>query len=256
LILTDTHSHLYAEQFSEDIDQVMSRCLADGVKRIFLPNIDESSIDSMLALEDSYPNTCFSMMGLHPCSVKENFEEQLAIVRTWLDRKNFVAIGEIGIDLYWDKSLLAEQQEAFRRQIIWAKELGKPIIIHARDSFDEIFEIVDELNDHRLSGIFHCFTGSAQQAQKIIDYGDFWLGIGGVLTFKNGGVDKVVKDIDIKHLVLETDSPYLAPTPYRGKRNESSYLKLIAMKLAEIKGVSLEEVAEITTENSKEIFGV
>lgn len=256
MILTDTHSHLYADQFSEDIDQVMSRCLADGINRIFLPNIDESSIDSMLALEDSYPNTCFSMMGLHPCSVKENFEEQLATVRTWLDKKNFVAVGEIGIDLYWDKSLLSQQQEAFKCQIEWAKELGKPIIIHARDSFDEIFEIVDELNDDRLSGIFHCFTGTSEQAQKVIDYGNFWLGLGGVLTFKNSGLDKVVKDIDLKHLVLETDSPYLAPTPFRGKRNESSYLKLIAMKLAEIKGVTLEEVAEVTTANSKVIFGV
>jgi len=256
LILTDTHSHLYAEQFNEDIDQVMSRCLADGINRIFLPNIDESSINAMLSLEETYPNTCFPMMGLHPCSVNENFKEQLSVVKSWLNKREFVAIGEIGIDLYWDKTLLSQQKEAFRTQIEWAKELGIPIIIHARDSFDEIFEIVDELNDDRLSGIFHCFTGSLEQAEKIINFQNFWLGIGGVLTFKNSGLDKVIKEVDLKHLVLETDSPYLAPAPFRGKRNESSYLKLIALKLAELKSVSLGEVAALTTANSKEIFGV
>lgn len=256
MLLTDTHSHLYAEQFSNDINDVMSRCLADGVGRIFLPNIDESSIEAMLALEELYPDTCFSMMGLHPCSVNADFERQLSVVENWWKQRDFVAMGEIGIDLYWDKTFLSEQQEAFRRQIIWAKELGKPIVIHARESFDEIFEIVDELNDDRLSGIFHCFTGTAEQAHKIIDYGNFWLGLGGVLTFKKAGLDAVVKDINLKHLVLETDSPYLAPTPYRGKRNESSYVKLVAAKLAEVKGVSLEEVAEVTTTNSKAIFGV
>ena len=256
MILTDTHSHLYAEQFNEDIDQVMSRCLADGINRIFLPNIDESSINAMLSLEETYPNTCFPMMGLHPCSVNENFKEQLSVVKSWLNKREFVAIGEIGIDLYWDKTLLSQQKEAFRTQIEWAKELGIPIIIHARDSFDEIFEIVDELNDDRLSGIFHCFTGSLEQAEKIINFQNFWLGIGGVLTFKNSGLDKVIKEVDLKHLVLETDSPYLAPAPFRGKRNESSYLKLIALKLAELKSVSLGEVAALTTANSKEIFGV
>ncbi|MBL4703347.1 MAG: TatD family hydrolase, partial [Flavobacteriales bacterium] len=201
MILTDTHSHLYAEQFNEDIDQVMSRCLADGINRIFLPNIDESSINAMLSLEETYPNTCFPMMGIHPCSVNENFKEQLSVVKSWLNKREFVAIGEIGIDLYWDKTLLSQQKEAFRTQIEWAKELGKPIIIHARDSFDEIFEIVDELNDDRLSGIFHCFTGSLEQAEKIINYQNFWLGIGGVLTFKNSGLDKVIKEVALKQLV-------------------------------------------------------
>jgi TatD DNase family protein len=255
LNLTDTHSHLYAKEFKDDLDESIQRCLDDGVERIFLPNIDLESIEPMLALEEAYPSNCFAMMGLHPCSVKENFEKDLSLIKDWLTKRDFAAIGEIGIDLYWDSSLLKQQQTAFIKQIEWAKELKKPIIIHTRNSFNEIFEILDDLNDDHLSGIFHCFSGNIEQATRAIDYGNFWLGIGGVLTFKNAGLDHVVKDIDLSRLVLETDSPYLAPTPYRGKRNESSYLKLIATKLAEVKNVSLEEIAQITTANSKKIFG-
>ena len=253
--LTDTHSHLYAKEFKDDLDESIQRCLDDGVERIFLPNIDLESIEPMLALEEAYPSNCFAMMGLHPCSVKENLEKDLSLIKDWLTKRDFAAIGEIGIDLYWDSSLLKQQQTAFIKQIEWAKELKKPIIIHTRNSFNEIFEILDDLNDDHLSGIFHCFSGNIEQATRAIDYGNFWLGIGGVLTFKNAGLDHVVKDIDLSRLVLETDSPYLAPTPYRGKRNESSYLKLIATKLAEVKNVSLEEIAQITTANSKKIFG-
>ena len=253
--LTDTHSHLYAKEFKDDLDESIQRRLDDGVERIFLPNIDLESIEPMLALEEAYPSNCFAMMGLHPCSVKENFEKDLSLIKDWLTKRDFAAIGEIGIDLYWDSSLLKQQQTAFIKQIEWAKELKKPIIIHTRNSFNEIFEILDDLNDDHLSGIFHCFSGNIEQATRAIDYGNFWLGIGGVLTFKNAGLDHVVKDIDLSRLVLETDSPYLAPTPYRGKRNESSYLKLIATKLAEVKNVSLEEIAQITTANSKKIFG-
>ncbi len=255
-MLTDTHSHLYSEQLKEDLGAVMQRCLSDGVERIFLPNIDMDSIEPMLALENAYPNNCFAMMGLHPCSVDKNFQAVLGTIRSWWQKRNFVAVGEIGIDLYWDKTHLAEQKEAFRIQIEWAKEFEKPIVIHTRDSFNEIFEILDEVNDDKLSGIFHCFSGDLPQAEKIIEYGNFWMGIGGVLTFKNSGLSEVIEHIDLKHLVLETDSPYLAPAPHRGKRNESSFVKLVAKRLAELKNVSLEEIAEITTINSKEIFGV
>jgi len=255
LNLTDTHSHLYAKEFKDDIHESIKRCLDVGVNRIFLPNIDLESIEPMLALQQAYPSNCFPMMGLHPCSVTKNYDEDLVTIKDWLTQHDFAAIGEIGIDLYWDSSLLKEQQNAFIQQIEWAKELKKPIIIHARNSFNEIFEILDDLNDEHLSGIFHCFSGDLKQATRAINYGNFWLGIGGVLTFKNAGLDQVIKNIELSRLVLETDSPYLAPAPFRGKRNESSYLTLIATKLAEVKNVSLEEIALVTTANSKEIFG-
>lgn len=252
--LTDTHSHLYAHQFKEDLEATIERSFREGVDRIFLPNIDLDSIGEMLRLEEQYPNNCFPMMGLHPCSVKDDYRSVLDQMRAWFDQHSFVAVGEIGIDLYWDKSTLNLQEEAFRTQIEWAKELDLPIVIHARESFNEIFKILDEVNDDRLRGIFHCFTGTTEQAEKIIDYGDFWLGLGGVLTFKKSGLDQAIKHIDLKHIVLETDAPYLAPTPYRGKRNESSYVKLVAAKLAEIKALTLEEVAKVTTANSQIIF--
>ena len=255
MILTDTHSHLYADEFDEDIDIVINNCLEKGIERLFLPNIDSSSIQPMIDLVKKYPKHCFPMMGLHPTSVKDNYQEELKIVEEWLDKQQFCAIGEIGIDLYWDKSTLAIQQDAFNTQINWAKERGLPFVIHCRDAFDEIFEILDELNDEKMRGIFHCFTGTIEQAQHIIDYGDFKIGIGGVVTFKNAGLDKVVEQLDLKHLVLETDSPYLAPTPYRGKRNESTYLYNIAHKLAEIYSQPIEEIAAITTNNSIEVFG-
>jgi len=255
MILTDTHTHLYSNQFNDDRTKIIQNSIDDGVSRLFLPNIDSSSIDGMMELENQFPNNCFAMMGLHPCSVKENYKEELAIAEEWLTKRNFCAIGEIGIDLYWDKSTLAIQQDAFKTQINWAKERDLPFVIHCRDAFDEIFEIMDELNDEKMSGIFHCFTGNIAQAHHIINYGGFKLGIGGVITFKNSGLDKVVEQLSIDHLVLETDSPYLAPVPYRGKRNESGYLLNIAGKVSDIYHLSIEEVAKITTANSKEVFG-
>jgi len=255
MILTDTHTHLYSEQFNEDIDQVISNCIDKGITRLFLPNIDSESIDGMMQLGVKYPKNCFPMMGLHPTSVKENYKEELALVKEWMGKHQFCAIGEIGIDLYWDKTFLAAQQDAFRFQIELAKQYNLPFVIHCRDAFDEIFEILDELNDDKMRGIFHCFTGTIEQANHVINYGGFKIGIGGVVTFKNSGLDKVVEQIDLAHLVLETDSPYLAPTPFRGKRNESTYLYNIAERVGEIKGVSIEKVAEITTENSQQVFG-
>ncbi len=256
MVLTDTHTHLYANQFSDDRESIIAEANKNSVSRLFLPNIDEESVEGMLALVEKYPNQCFPMIGLHPCSVKSNWKEVIASFEDIFKQHTFYAIGEIGIDLYWDKTYIKEQQEAFAYQIEWAKKEKLPIVIHARDSFDEIFEIVDELNDESLTGIFHCFTGTISQAEHIMNYGGFKMGIGGVLTFKNSGLDKVIENIPLEHLVLETDAPYLAPHPYRGKRNESSYLKIIAHKLADIKQVTIEEVAEITTENSKQIFGV
>lgn len=256
MILTDTHTHLYLKQFDDDRDEMMQRCFDAGIERIFLPNIDSSSIDDMMAITAAYADNMFPMMGLHPCSVKENYEEELRIAKDWLTKEKFVAVGEIGIDLYWDKSTLDIQIDAFKRQIEWAKDLKLPIVIHARDSFDEIFQVLDEVNDDRLTGIFHCFTGTLDQANRVLDYGGFYLGIGGVVTFKNAGVDKVVAELPLDKLVLETDSPYLAPKPYRGKRNETSYIVHVANKVAEVQGVSLERVAEITTRNSQQVFGV
>lgn len=261
MILTDTHTHLYSEEFNADRVQVVERAIAAGVTRFFLPNIDSTSIGALFELCEKFPENCFPMMGLHPTSVKENFEEELEIVRTYLEGRfraqaiKFYAVGEIGIDLYWDKTFFSQQQLAFDTQIKWAKEFSLPIVIHSRNSFDEIVEILEKHTDDKLRGIFHCFSGTKEQAEKAISLG-FKLGIGGVLTYKNSGLDKAITDIDLKHLVLETDSPYLTPTPHRGKRNESGYITLVAQKLAEIKNISLEEVAEITTANSKNIFGI
>ncbi len=255
MILTDTHTHLYSDQFNDDIDNVVQGCIEKGITRLFLPNIDSSSINGMLGLGKKFPDNCFPMMGLHPTSVGENYKEELALVEQWMEKQKFCAVGEIGIDLYWDKTHLKEQQDAFRFQIELAKKYDLPFVIHCRDAFDEIFEILDELNDDKMRGIFHCFTGTVEQAQQIISYGDFKIGIGGVVTFKNSGLDKVVEQLALEHLVLETDSPYLAPTPYRGKRNESTYLYNIAEKVADIYNVSIEKVAKITTENSKQVFG-
>lgn len=256
MILTDTHAHLYADEFREDIDSTLERSIDKNIKRIFLPNIDSGSTSAMLNLVDKYPGNLFPMMGIHPCSVNENYKAELAHAKEHLETGNFCAVGEIGIDLYWDKTFIKEQQDAFETQIRWAKAMQLPIVIHARDSFQEIFEIVDEENDESLTGIFHCFTGGKEEAEKIINYGGFKLGIGGVVTFKNSGLDKVLSEVNVKHLVLETDSPYLAPTPFRGKRNESSYLEQIAFKLCDIYNLSLEEIANITTENSKQVFGI
>jgi len=256
MILTDTHTHLYAEQFDEDRDLVIEKCLNKEIKRLFLPNIDKDSVKGMMQLAIKYPKNCFPMIGIHPCSVNEKWEEELEEYKTLAKNNSFYAIGEIGIDLFWDKTTLPIQQAAFEAQIKWAKEMNLPIVIHARDAFEEIFSVLEKHNDNKLRGIFHCFTGNLNQAKTILNYGGFKLGIGGVVTFKNSGLDKIVKEIPLKELVLETDSPYLAPHPNRGKRNESTYLKIIAQKIAEIHETTLEEVAQITTQNSKEVFGI
>ena len=253
--ITDTHTHLYSSQFDEDRDTMMQRALGLGVSRFFIPAIDSTHTKSMLDLEKNYPDNVFLMMGLHPTSVKENYKEELLHVKEMISSRKFHAIGEIGIDLYWDKSFLAKQQEAFKTQIQWAKELNLPIVIHCRDAFDEIFTILETEKDDKLFGIFHCFTGTLEQAQRAISF-NMKLGIGGVATFKNVKIDKFLDQIPLEHIVLETDAPYLAPTPYRGKRNESSYITNILDKLVDIYGLTFEEIANITTQNSKSIFGI
>ena len=255
--LTDTHTHIYytIESDLPKFEEQIQRCVDNNISRLFLPNVDSESIASVLASVAAYPANCFAMMGLHPCSVKENYLDELKTIEQAIQSHKIYAIGEIGIDLYWDKSTLAWQQEAFRTQINWAKSLGLPIDIHCREAFDEVFEILEELNDDKLFGIFHCFTGTLEQAKRAIDLG-FKLGIGGVVTYKKAGLDLVVKEIDLRHIVLETDAPYLAPTPFRGKENESSYLYHIAQKVADLHEISIDKVAEITTQNSKDIFGI
>lgn len=254
MMFIDTHTHLFVEQFNEDREEVVQRAMDAGVEVMLLPNIDLESIPQMNALAAKYPNNCFPMMGLHPGSVNENWQETLKTIEKELFENKYIAVGEIGIDLYWSREFEEAQKEVFRQQVLWAKELGKPIVIHAREAFDEIFEIIDELNDECLTGIFHCFTGTLEQANHVIDYGGFKMGLGGVLTYKKTGLDKVIENVNLKHLVLETDSPYLPPTPYRGKRNESSYLLHIAEKLADVQSITLKQVAEVTTQNAKEIF--
>jgi TatD DNase family protein len=255
MILTDTHSHIYSEEFGQDRSDMMQRAFDAGVRRIFVPSIDSGYTAKMYEMEAQYPENIFLMIGLHPTYVKENYQAELAFVEAELSKRKFVAIGEIGIDLFWDKTRLKEQQIAFRRQIELAKQYKLPINIHCRDAFDEVFEILEEQKSPDLFGIFHCFTGTYEQALQAISY-NMKLGIGGVVTFKNGKIDQFLNQIDIRHIVLETDSPYLAPLPFRGKRNESSYIVNIAAKLAGIYNLSIEEMATITTENSKTIFGI
>jgi TatD DNase family protein len=257
MIFTDTHAHLYSEKFGSDRDEMIRRAIDAGVQRIFLPAIDRESHDAVTALADKYPENCFPMMGLHPTSVEEaTMHEELAEIERRHGERKYYGVGETGIDLYWDKTKLAIQQEAFARQVDLAKKLNLPIIIHSRNAFHECYEIVREKQDGTLKGIFHCFSDGIEEAGKVVSLGGFWLGIGGVLTFKNSGLDKVVQHIGLEHLVLETDAPYLAPVPYRGKRNESSYIADIAKKLAELKNIPIEEVASATTANSKIIFGI
>lgn len=252
--LIDTHTHLYSDKFNEDREERIRAAIDLGVQQFFMPNIDSSSIEGMKSLVQKFPKHCFAMMGLHPCSVNENVEQELLLVEQELKSHKYIAVGEIGMDLYWDKSFLPQQEMAFRKQIEWAKELGLPIDIHCRDAFDEILAIMDDLNDESMKGVFHCFTGSLEQAKHILNYGDFKLGIGGVVTFKNSGLDKVVKELSLEDLVLETDAPYLAPSPFRGKRNESAYLVNVADKISDIFEVSVAEVAKQTTKNAIQIF--
>ncbi|MCL7764808.1 TatD family hydrolase [Polaribacter sp. Z014] len=254
-MITDTHTHLYSSQFKEDQAEMMQRAKDAGVTRFFIPAIDSTYTEKMLQLEKNYPNDVFLMMGLHPTSVKENYLEELALVKEWIDQRKFYAIGEIGMDLYWDTTFLTQQQDAFRTQIQWAKERKIPINIHCRNAFDEVFEVLESEKGDDLRGIFHCFTGTLEQAKQAISY-NMKLGIGGVATFKNGKIDKFLNEIDIKHIVLETDAPYLAPTPYRGKRNESAYLTNVVDKLVDIYGLPFDEIAAITTQNSKDVFGI
>ncbi|WP_179021186.1 TatD family hydrolase [Winogradskyella forsetii] len=255
MIITDTHTHLYSEAFDEDRAEMIQRAIETDVTRFFIPAIDSTYTASMLQLEKEFPEYVFLMAGLHPTSVKENYKDELAHVEGQLAKRKFYAIGEIGIDLYWDKSTLDIQIEAFRHQIKLAKQYKLPIVIHCREAFDEIFKVLEEEQSDDLFGIFHCFTGTLEQAQQAISY-RMKLGIGGVVTFKNGKIDQFMNQIDLKHIVLETDSPYLAPKPYRGKRNESSYIYKVLEKLSELYVKSPEEIASITTENSKAIFGI
>ncbi len=255
--LIDTHTHLYSSQFEDDRNEVVLNAIQQGVSKLLLPNIDLDSIQGMHELVQKFPNNCFPMMGLHPCSVDEQWESVLDNMEKQLGSSyNYIAIGEIGIDLYWDKSFKSQQILAFERQIEWAKRIDLPIVIHARDSFEEIFEVLDRVNDDSLRGVFHCFTGTILDAKKILEYGGFKLGIGGVVTFKKAGLDEVLKEINLENILLETDSPYLAPTPHRGKRNESSFLPLIALKLSSIYGISENEIAQITTQNALKLFNL
>lgn len=255
MLLTDTHTHIYYHAGTTKLQENLQRCFDNDIQRLFLPNVNSASIKPVFDTAAAYPDHCFPMLGLHPCDVKENYVEELEIIRKSLETYKVYAIGEIGLDLYWDKSTLEIQKKAFRTQVQWAKELNLPIDIHCRDAFTELFELLEELHDDKLFGVLHCFTGSLEQANRAIELG-FALGIGGVVTFKKAGLDQVVKEIDLKHIVLETDAPYLAPVPFRGKENESSYLIYIAQKVADLHQISIEKVAEITTENSKRIFGI
>lgn len=253
--LIDTHAHIYLDSFKNDIEQVMTRALAAGVEKIYLPAIDRSETQKIFNLELKYPGVCVAMAGLHPCSVNENYEEELTWIEEILGSRPFAAVGEIGLDFHWDKTFVEQQYDAFERQVEWALKYDLPIVIHSRDAIDECIATVAKFTSRGVKGIFHCFGGSLEQAMAITGMG-MYLGIGGVITYKNAGLAEVLEEVSLEHLVLETDAPYLTPVPFRGKRNESSYLKYVAEKLALVKQVSLEEVAAITTSNAEKIFGV
>lgn len=250
----DTHTHLYDEQFDNDRSIIIDKAIELGVSKMYLPNCDHTTIEPMMAMVERWPQHCFPMMGVHPCYIKENYKEELKIAEEWLTKTTFSAIGEIGLDYYWDKTFIPEQKEAFNLQMDWALQLNLPIVIHTRDSLQDGIDMVRARQNGNLKGIFHCFGGTLEEARQIIDLG-FYLGIGGVSTFKKSTLPEILNEISLQHLVLETDAPYLAPVPYRGKRNESSYIPLIGMKIAEIKKCSVAEVAEITTQNAELIFG-
>ncbi|MGV3585529.1 MAG: TatD family hydrolase [Adhaeribacter sp.] len=251
----DSHAHIYSEQFKPDRDETIRKATEAGVAQILMPNVDHTSIDVMLQTEADHPAVCLAMMGLHPCSVQKHFEKELYTVENWLNQRKFIAIGETGIDLYWDKTFLPQQQEALQIQVDWAKKHNIPIVLHTREAFNEVYEIIERSQDGNLQGVFHCFSGTAEEAQKVIKTG-FYLGIGGVATFKNGGLDKVLPEVPLEYLMLETDCPYLAPVPHRGKRNEPAYLPLVAKRVAEIKNVPLAELVEACTANTKKLFNL
>jgi TatD DNase family protein len=249
----DTHTHLYSKDFNADLESLLKKSIDNQVGRYYMPNIDSTSIEVMLEVEKKWPEQCFPMMGLHPCSVDENVDRELSIVREWLDKRPFLAVGEIGLDLYWDKTHFEAQKKAFNLQLDWALEFDYAVSIHCRSAFDEIYELMSQRKALPRS-VFHCFSGTVEQAQRILDLGDFKLGIGGVLTFKNGGLEPIIEHLELKHIVLETDAPYLAPIPFRGKRNEPVYILEVARKIAQLKGISMDEVARVTTENAEYIF--
>lgn len=252
--IIDTHAHLYVDQFESDIEDVIAEAKSNNIEKVVLPNIDGASSESLIKLYKSDPSFFTPMMGLHPCSVNQDYKKEIRLIEKQFLRQDFASVGEIGLDYYWDTSYKQQQIDAFRTQIAWSKEMKLPIAVHCRDAFDDILNILEEEQNGQLKGVLHCFTGSSEQAKRLIDIG-FYLGIGGVLTYKNSGLDKTVAEIDLKHLVLETDAPYLSPVPFRGKRNQSSYLIYIAEKLAEVLGLSLEEIAKETTSNAKDLFG-
>ena len=253
--MIDTHAHIYANEFDEDIELVISRAKTAGVSRILMPAIDTETHEKMLLLEDDQPEYCISMMGLHPCSVKSNYKDELKVIEGYFSKRRFAAVGETGLDFYWDLTFKEQQYEAFHQQADWAMHYDIPLVIHSRNSTNECIDVVRQHQNGNLKGVFHCFSGTAEQAKKIVDLG-FYLGIGGVVTFKNAGLDKAISDIDLTHIVLETDAPYLAPAPYRGKRNECSYLLYIAQKLAELKGVPVSDIDSITSNNASKLFGL
>ncbi len=254
-MLIDTHSHIYSEDFSNDIEEVIQRAFENDVRKIVLPNIDSSSLKKMLDLTDKYPQICFPLIGLHPTSVNEDYEDELELIEFWITKRKFFGIGEVGIDLYWDKTFVAEQTDAFRRQIRMAKKHQLPVVVHVRESFDEVFTVLNEEKDEHLKGVFHSFTGTVEQAGLVTGIG-FKLGINGIVTFKNGGLDQLLRKIDPAHILLETDSPYLTPVPFRGKRNESSYLVYVAQKVAEIYQMPVAEITRITAETAEQLFKI
>lgn len=249
----DSHAHIYLKEFDHDRAEVLRRSDEHNVQKIYMPNIDHTSIDHMLEVEAKNPEQCISMMGLHPCSVNKDFEKELYHVESWLSKRTFAAVGEIGTDLYWDKTYWEQQKEAFNIQVKWARQYELPIVIHCRDSIDQTIDLVEALHDDKLKGVFHCFTGTQEQARRITQLG-FYLGIGGVSTFKNGGMDKIIPDLDVSTILLETDSPYLSPVPYRGKRNEPAYIPIIAERVAELKKITLEELQLATSTNTQNLF--
>ena len=253
-MFVDTHTHIYLEDFDKDRKVIIEESYRLNVKKLFLPNIDLNTIEKVLEISNKYKNICYPMVGLHPCSVKQNLSAELQVLKSYIKKLKPVAIGETGLDLYWDKSTVNEQIAAFKEQIKWAKEFNLPIVIHARNSYQEIFKVLDVLNNEKLTGIFHCFSSNLNDAEHILNYGGFKLGIGGVVTFKNSGLDKILEKIPLKNIVLETDSPYLSPAPFRGKRNKSSYIPLIAKKISEIYKRELSDIEKITTKNALEIF--
>ena len=253
-MFVDTHSHIYSEEFSTDRNDVIDRAMKAGINKIILPNIDSSTIKSMLDLSDSNPLLFIPLIGLHPTSVKEDFRKELQIIEYWFEKRKFSGIGEIGIDLYWDKTFINEQTEVFRIQLNWAKKAGIPVVIHMRDSFQEVIEVLELEKEDSLTGVFHSFTGNAEQARRVIDIG-FQIGMGGIVTFKNSGMDAVAQQIDLQYILLETDSPWLAPVPHRGRRNECAFITAVAAKIASLHGTSVEEVARITTQNAQQLFG-